>query len=99
MIDVPTFELVSGAAGYAIYGALMFWSAKRRIPWLAVAVSLPPAMGALIYLVTPVEMAPQNNFVFRHFGEFVLGQFAFGALAYGVGRLARGASSRKDQSA
>ena len=98
MIDVPTFELVSGAIGFAIYGALMFWAAKRRLPWLAIAVSLPTAMGTLIYLLTPMEMQPQENFVFQHFGQFAVGQFAFGALAYGVGHLVRRNGSKKGQS-
>jgi hypothetical protein len=97
MIDFPILSLVFLAVGAAFYGAIVFWAGTRRLLWLALLVTLPAAIGGVIYLFTPVETPPQAPFLFRHFGWAVLCQLVFGALVYLAGRWkARGESSQKD---
>ena len=99
MNDFSVVTLIAGAIGLAIYGAAVFYAGTRKLWWLAVLVTLPAAMGGLMYLLGP-EAPPGAPFLFRHFGWAVVGQFTFGALVYLAGRSkARGGTIGKDQSA
>jgi hypothetical protein len=87
VITFDSLELVFLAMGVAVYGAIIFYAGTRRLLWVAILVTLPAAMGGLLYLLTPVEPRPQEPFLFRYFGWAVVGQFVFGALVYCAGRL------------
>ena len=96
MIGFSVLTLILFAIGCSLYGALVFWSGTRGFLWLAILVTLPAAMGGLMYLLTPVEIPPRAPFIFRYFGWFVVGQFVFGALVYWMGkRKARAEISQK----
>jgi len=97
VIDFPILTLIFGGIGLAIYSAIVFYAGTRKLWWLALLVTLPAAMGGVMYLVAPVEVPPQAPFLFRHFGWAVVAQFLFGALVYLVGRRkARRGSSQRD---
>ena len=93
-------ELVFFAIGLAVYGGIVFYAGTRRLLWLAILVTIPAAMGGLIYLLDPGETLPHEPFLFRYFGWAVVGQLAFGTLVYLAGRWkARRESNQKDLSA
>jgi hypothetical protein len=97
--DFSVLTLTFAGIGLAIYGAIVFYAGTRKLWWLAILVTLPAAMGGMMYLFMP-EVPPEAPFLFRHFGWAVVGQFTIGALVYLAGRLkVRGATNQKDQTA
>jgi len=95
--DFSVLTIIFAGIGLAIYGAIVFYAGTRKLWWLAILVTLPAAMGGMMYLFMP-GVPSGAPFLFRHFGWAVVGQFTFGALVYFAGRLkARGATNQKDQ--
>ena len=78
--------IVAGLIGAAVYFAIVFFAGLKGWWWLAVLVTLPAAMGGLLYIFTPVDVPADAPFVFRHFGLAVVAQILFGLLVYVAGR-------------
>ena len=85
-MDFQILSLLFGGIGLAVYVAVVFYAGTRALWWLAILVTLPAAMGGLMYLFMPADLPPESPFLFRHFGWAVLGQFTIGALVYLAGR-------------
>jgi len=95
--DFTVLTLAFAGIGLAVYAAIVFYAGTRKLWWLAILVTLPAAMGGIMYFLMP-QLPPEAPFLFRHFGWAVVGQFTFGALVYLAGRLkARRATNQKDQ--